>query len=74
MNVAVALVIGTLLAAAIAVSHRYEIVAHGCGNAGGSCAWWVDQWTGRTQLCEYGASKDALNPVCFYTREPTSKP
>jgi hypothetical protein len=58
MNVGVAVVIGAaLIAAAIAVSHRYAIRAHrvGCNSEQSACsgAWRVDQWTGGVQFCQY---------------------
>ena len=65
---ALALLIGAaLIAGAIAVSHRYVIVAHSCGE-GCSQAWWIDQWTGHPAFCESsGAVKLGIggNAACL---------
>ena len=72
MNLGIALVIGAaLIAAGIAVSHRYDLVAHACGSAGGDCtrAWLVDQWTGRMLLCEFASDSRGGNPACLAVRQ-----
>jgi hypothetical protein len=81
IELAVALVIAAaLIAASIAVSHRYDLRAHVAGKCTDSSiypcdrAWLVDQWTGRMQICEFGSSADGLYPVCWYARGATSLP
>jgi hypothetical protein len=66
---ALALVIGAaLIAAAIAVSHRYSIVTHSCGDDC-SRAWIVNQWTGRAIICDFkiivGQMPTPSGAVCF---------
>jgi hypothetical protein len=70
IELAVALVIAAaLIAASIAVSHRYDLRAHVAGKCTDSSiypcdrAWLVDQWTGRMQICEFGSKTDALNCI-----------
>lgn len=57
-----ALVIGAaLIAAAIAVSHRYSMgVVNGADDY--SSVWRVDQWTGKILTCDYG--KGFTEPGC----------
>jgi len=70
MNLGVAIVVGAaLIAATIAVSHRYVVVAHACG-ATCSRAWLINQWTGRMVMCEYDSTASANNipgPICYRT-------
>jgi len=75
MSVGAGLIIGAaLVAGAIAISHRYEIQAHGCAANGGNCSrvWRIDQWTGDMMLCEHlPAGIGSLYPACV---KPTIEP
>jgi hypothetical protein len=68
MNIAIAIVLGALLiAAAVAVSHRYAIAGFSCNVTSDICshAWILDNWTGRVSLCEYAPSPRNVAPACI---------
>jgi hypothetical protein len=77
VNLAVAIIIGAaLIAGAIAISHRYAIVSHACGTSYDcSYAWRVDQWSGRTMLCETQPPQAILgHPFCVSAPASESQP
>ena len=61
------IVAAVLLAAAVAVSHRYAIQVTACSPSEEVCsrAWMVDQWTGVMSFCEYKGLPD-----CVRVRDP----
>ena len=57
-----------LIAAGIAISHRYAIDAHACAANNGNCSrvWRVDEWTGRMLFCEYRPGNiESTVPACW---------
>lgn len=73
MNLSLAIVIGaTLIAAAIALSHRYDLssVAPVSCNATQQCvgAWRADNWTGEVAYCEYNGQNVSQRAICQKVR------
>jgi hypothetical protein len=63
INFALPIVVAAaLIAAAIAISHRYEIRATACSPSETVCSrtWRVDQWTGAMSFCEYKGLPDCI--------------
>ena len=62
MSPGIALLIGSVvIAAALAVSHRYTVAAASGGDA--AYAWKIDQWTGQITLCKSDAYKIWCMPI-----------
>ncbi len=62
MKLGITLLIGTIIiAAALAISHRYTVAAASGGDA--AYAWRIDQWTGNIILCKSDAYKIWCMPI-----------
>jgi len=62
MRIGIALLFGSVvISAALAVSHRYTVVAASGGDS--AYAWRIDQWTGQITLCKSDMYKIWCMPV-----------